>query len=354
MDEQDGVDLLLYMAQHAFNRKPGQELNELDLQDWMTEYQENYLKAATVLGLINCIEPVYKKYDVAWIAGSDRSGVIARLIDYFRMIAQKDITVRGETFILSGARELWVDLDGVMPEVRDKLFAAFLSKENLDNLDISLSATKDQTRIEEGKAYIASLALRSGITLDVTKPFIQYEKPEDCPVGRVVGRLYPNYARDEKRKLTESLMSQDQLAIMNQSSISIIDAPAAENGDRPNTEIVARHAAKKFIARIEKGDFGDKKHFFILLQSNQPYIERQTLVTQREVNRVLQVYGLDAKGYEITVEGVGFVCKEDIATVHSALGALMTEKWKTAMEGIIPKRDIKDLLFQTRLLFQSL
>jgi len=56
--------------------------------------------------------------------------------------------------------------------------------------------------------------------------------------------------------------------------------------------------------------------------------------------------------YKIKVEGVGFKCKQDVATVHSELGALVAEKWKTAVE-IYPenlqlKRSIESLQFQTR------
>jgi len=38
-----------------------------------------------------------------------------------------------------------------------------------------------------------------------------------------------------------------------------------------------------------------------------------------------------------------------VSVVHSELAALITEKWKAAVADMEkPKRDIKDLLFQTR------
>ena len=42
LDEQDAMDFLLYTAQNAFGRKPGQERNELSYQDWMNKYKQDY------------------------------------------------------------------------------------------------------------------------------------------------------------------------------------------------------------------------------------------------------------------------------------------------------------------------
>jgi hypothetical protein len=67
----------------------------------------------------------------------------------------------------------------------------------------------------------------------------------------------------------------------------------------------------------------------------------------------LKEYNLSSKGYIVKAEGVGFKCKQDVATIHSEFGALIAEKWKNAVEsqkelGILPKRAIESLQFQTR------
>jgi DNA-binding transcriptional regulator YhcF (GntR family) len=67
----------------------------------------------------------------------------------------------------------------------------------------------------------------------------------------------------------------------------------------------------------------------------------------------LKEYNLSNKGYIVKVEGVGFKCKQDVAVIHSEFGALIAEKWKNAVEsqkelGILPKRAIESLQFQTR------
>lgn len=167
--------------------------------------------------------------------------------------------------------------------------------------------------------------------------------------------MYPNYAEGESRKLTETLMSQDSLTtyLLNDSkTITIVDT-LAEQYQRPNTTSTARDAAKKLVERIIAGQYGDKKEFVILFETNNPYIERQTIATQREVNKALKDYKLSNKGYIIKVEGIGFKCKQDVATIHSEFAALVAEKWKDAVEyqreeGVSPKRSIENLQFQTR------
>jgi len=355
LDEQDTMDLLFYLAQNAFGRKSGQERNELSSQDWMKKEEQIYFTNAKVLRLIDREVPEREFYDSAWIAGASRIGVMARIVDYHNVISKYNIKVSGETAILAGSRELWANIDGIIPNVRDRLIEAYKAKTDLDTLDISLPVGEDQARIAEGREYIQGLATRYNIRLNESSPFIQYITKEECPPGHFPGRVYPNYAEGENRKLTETLMSEDLLTtylLHNGRSISIVDT-LAEQHQRPNTASTARDAVKKLVERIMSGEYGDKKEFVILFETNNPYIERQTIATQREANKILKDYKLSDKGYVIKVEGIGFKCKQDVATIHSEFGALIAEKWKNAVEhqkesGILSKRAIESLQFQTR------
>ncbi|BFD46873.1 MAG: hypothetical protein DMENIID0002_15190 [Rickettsia endosymbiont of Sergentomyia squamirostris] len=355
LDEQDIMDFLFYTSQNAFGRKLGQERNELSSQDWMKKYEKEYLAGAKVLRLIDRETPEHQDYDSAWIAGASRIGVMARIIDYHNILSKCNIKVSGETEILTGERRLWANIDGITPIVRDKLLEAYKTKTDLDTLDISLPIGEDIARVTEGKEYIKGLAARYNIRLNESSPFIQYETKEECPLGYFPNRVYPNYAEGESRKLTETLMCQDLLTtylLNDNKTITIVDT-LAEQYQRPNTNSTARDAARKLVGRIIDGQYGDKKEFIILFETNNPYIERQTIATQREVNKVLKDYKLSNEGYSIKVEGVGFKCKQDVATIHSEFAALVAEKWKDAVEyqreeGISPKRSIEDLQFQTR------
>lgn len=108
------------------------------------------------------------------------------------------------------------------------------------------------------------------------------------------------------------------------------------------------------MKHILAGEYGDKTTYNILFCTNNPWIERQTLTTQRQVNQLLEIYDLSTRNYQINIEGVGFSSKQSLPTVHSEFGALITEKYKEAIVDIEktlgkrPKRDINCLLFQTR------
>ena len=355
LDAQDVMDFLCYTSQSAFGRKPGQERNELSPEGWMKTYEKEYLAGAKVLRLIDRETPAHQNYDGAWIAGASRIGVMARIIDYHNILSKYNIKLSGPTEILAGARELWADIDGITPTVRDRLSEAYKAKTDLDTLDIFMPLGEDSARIAEGSAYIKDLAVRYNIKLNESSPFIQYKTEEECPPGYFPGRVYPNYAKGENLKLTETLMSQDLLTIYpfnDSKTIAVVNTLAAQY-QRPNTISTARDAAKKLVERIMNGAYGNKKEFVILFETNNPYIERQTIATQREVNKVLKDYTLRNNGYIIKVEGIGFKCNQDIAAIHSEFAALVAEKWKDAVEcqreeGISPKRSIEALQFQTR------
>ncbi len=190
---------------------------------------------------------------------------------------------------------------------------------------------------------------KSLTSLDADKPFVQCVQGE-CPAGRFPGRTYANYATKNGVKLTESKMAEDLKSIVFAENdekigkISIIDT-AAEGHLRPTTATTARDTAEEFVVNIQSGRYGDQKHFEILFESNNPYIKRQALAAQREVNDVLIKHGLDKQGYTIKIEGIGFSFKQDVATIHSEFGALIAEEWKNATNN---KRNIQDLLYQTR------
>jgi hypothetical protein len=357
IDIQDALDLILYIAQHAFNRQIGQERYELVSYEWMNTYADVYLQEARILRLIDREHPSLEKYDSAWIAGAARITLSQRIIDYISYIGYKNIKINGETLVLAGKREIWANIDGISPETKDKLVQASQNNIDIDSLSFSSSTNDESSRINEGKEYILHLAQLYNITLNPIQSFIQYDSKEEYPPDRSPNRIYANYATHETLKLTETLMAQDLLQTYSNTTaainISIIDTLAEEH-TRPDTASTARDAADRFVRRIIDGVYGKRKDFTILFWTNNPYIERQTLSTQREVDQVLKMNGLTEKGVRIKIEGVGFSSKQSLTTVHSELGALMTEKWKIALAqieqstGNKPKRNINDLLFQTR------
>ncbi len=348
----DVEDWLLYVAQNAFNRKVGQERNELTSEDWMTKYASQYIEAARQLGLIDEIPPQHQEYAESWIAGASRIGLLARIIYYNKIIEQ--IKINGSVLVLAGARPLWANIDGINPETYAKLLKIWQDKGDINKLDASLSVREDLARTEEGKAYLASLAKSYNIALDITQPFIKYTTKEECPKGLLPGRVYPNYASTDQITLTESLMSVDLLNnFLNKDQRSyaeVINTEIGKNNERPNTATTAYDAAVILANKILNEELGEQKDYVILFVSNNPYIQRQTIATQREVDKVLQKYGLDKKGYHIKIEGVGFSSKQDVPTIHSEMACLIAELWKNQnlRSPNEAGHSINQLLFQTR------
>jgi hypothetical protein len=343
------IDFLLYVAQNAFNRNVGQERNELLTQNWMKVYETEYLQEAKMLGLVDRKFPNLFEYDEAWIAGASRVGVLMRLLDY-NYILSLGIKVKGDEVIHAGQRELWANIDGLNPKT--KKIVEEKSIINIDEQDFSVPAGRDEDTINEGKEYMLELAKKTGIRLNEQNPFIEYQKGDHAiPSGRFPERVYANYADGEQKKLTESMMAADLLKAYVKHDISIIDTSSREGGVRPDTTGGALDSAKLFVEKIKSGQFGDKKHFTILYESNNPYIERQALAAQRVVNKVLQELKLDEEGYKIEIEGTGFAFKQDVVTIHSEFAALMAEKWKFShleMSEAEANEYLKPLLFQTR------
>lgn len=333
---------ILYVAQNAFNRQVGQERNELTSSNWMELYKEEYMKYAKTLGMVDAIVPTQQEYPQAWIAGASRVGLLARILNHNTLM--EEIKINGGVLVLAGERPLWANLDGINPETYKKLLTAWQNKQDINQLDISVLVGEDAARVEEGKEYLARLAQLSNIKLNPEQPFIVY-KEGGAPKGLFPGRVYPNYAEDENKSLTESLMSSDLLKTFLMGKVVVIDTKAGENNQRPDTASTAYDAAEHLVTSILKGDFGVQKKFTILFESNNPYIKRQAIATQREVDKVVKKHGLDKQGYSIKVEGVGFGAKQDVATIHSEFGALVAELFKDNSNN---SHDINNLLFQTR------
>ncbi|MDX1916943.1 MAG: hypothetical protein SFT68_03070 [Rickettsiaceae bacterium] len=348
--ESEMMDFLLYIAQNAFEREQGQERNELSKKSWIQKYSEEFKTNSTILGLIDAQNPTLTKYEGAWIMGASRPGLLARLIDYDYNINKYHININGNIMILAGQRELWANIDGIDPNLLAILNKSFNEKMGLNHIDTqSLNAIES---VQEGREYMLQLAKNNNIKYNLSQPFVEYKTQAECPSGYFPNRVYMNYDKSETQKLTETLMSLDlqKTYLPNATKLLIIDT-SLDKDKRPTTSTTSKDAAEKFIEDIISGKYGEQKEFAILVQTNNPYIERQALSAQRAVNQVIKDKGLDPNIYKIKVYGTGFETKQDLSVVHSEFAALMAEKWKIAVEendSTNTHRSIEGLSFQTR------
>ena len=351
IDLQDVLDLLLYIAQHAFSRDIGQERYEITLPNWMQTHKDDYFKEVQLLRLIDRHYPLLTSYDGAWIAGAARISLLHRIINFNYYVNSTNIKINGEIVVLTGERELWANIDGISPAINKILLEISKNNHDIDTVVFPSSTNNEFERIDEGKAYMMHLAEFYNIKLNLLEPFIEYKNKDECPPIRYPNRVYANYDSNETTKLTETLMSNNLLRTYfnnRNNHIHVVNA-LSENETRLNTASTARDASERLIKSIMSEEYGDKKNFIILFCSSNPYIERKTLIVQEQVDQTLRDYNLIEKGFTIRIEGVGCSSKSSLVIVHSELAALITEKWKAIVADMEkPKRDIKDLLFQTR------
>lgn len=357
LSKSDALDYLLYIGQSAFARNQNQERNELNKENWMDIHKDEYFGAAKTLGLVDQRLPQHDSYIESWIAGASRVGVLARLIDINYLLDKKLLKTTGKTLILAGQRPLWAEIDGISPALLKQMESAISKNISVEGMgDVSKFIEEKSKLVQEGREYMQELATKSRIQLDSINPFIVYEKEDvNMPKGLFVGRTYPNYLDINDGYLSETLMSYDLLTkyLSDKISIGVIDTKTGSNGSRPDTATTANDAARSLIESIvasHKSDNNTKLEYHVSFHSNQPYIERQTLTAQREVDKELKKRKLS--DVKVTLDGVGFSAKEqDVAKIHSELGALFLERYKNIAESdaeIIFSRNLGDLTYRTR------
>jgi len=118
LDPEDARDLLLYISQHAFRRPEGTERYELTKESWMKDNFDSYMEAAKDIGLINRVRPTKEAYDYALIAGASRPILWARMLDFKFVSTIYHLQIKHPPMVLTGNRELWAEIDGVVPIVK--------------------------------------------------------------------------------------------------------------------------------------------------------------------------------------------------------------------------------------------
>jgi hypothetical protein len=324
----DFAQLLLYITQTAFDRTFGQERLELHKKPWMDEYKTDYFKYASKLGLTKEILPNFEiRYDASLVLGASRPGLYARLTEmnfYLKQGLKTDMI-----FVLAGERELWAEIDGFSPLVLEKFQEAISLGISVDQIIFEDSLNIASDKIEEGKGYIRSLADRLNIIYDTQKPF-------EIRNNRFYLRVL------DGAKPTEATMAQDLMKEFPLIALKVLDTKAYQNGERPDTVSTARHFAEQFVQSIIN-EQRPKSVYNILAVSNNPYATRQAIAVQRECDNALKIAQLN--NIKITVHGVGFKAQEEnIAVIHSELGALFSELFKNAY----PEVNTEKLMFRTR------
>ena len=336
-------DYLLYIGQHAFGRTNGVARCEMRSQEWMSANEDAYMVAASEIGLVHKTSPSRESYDVVWIAGASRVAMLKRIMHYKNLTNEGLISTHAA--VLAGARQAWVNIDGISPNVLEALEKALEEGVDLDHLNLSMPSGSDEAKLKEGKRYFISLAKKFDIKLDNTTPFIEYTTKDDCPHGFFLKRLYPNYAPEEDERITETTIARDLVnTYFGELGLEVIDTPAKPDGNPPDTASTTFNAANLFLSKVGQ-DVDNAAEFHVLLIAENPYTTRQKLTAQKRVDIAVQAFNKShSSNIKIVVDGAGFGTNQGVVTIHSELGALLSELWGAIHPGEVASH----LLYSTR------
>lgn len=284
LNEIDLKNIIVFLARKAFGRVAGQERNELQNHLWSEVYGHNYIENAEKLGLIFEERPPQKKYDETWVQGSAYQNMKSRLL-YAKKLQDEGYDL-GFIRLLSGERELWLEIDHI------------------------------------GKEHLFSLAQKNNISV------IGFE--ERLVNGKL--RTYAKYGAGEGRKVTEGLAAREIYREVFDVEINddlVIDAKIHDNSSRvTTTSVTADLVSEKFAPKILAGKFPEHE-IKILIVTNQPHVERQTLTNQRAALNELKKFNIKKK---ISFDGCGRQAIASIAEIHSEFGALVSEKYMQQLQ----------------------
>lgn len=117
LDEQDWMDLIVFLSQTAFNRKPGQERHQMPPAEQLAEYGEGkpFIDIARQLGMIDAKEPSESEYQGIAVMGASYFAADLR-VQYLRDLLKDnpDKFKEGDyhLYACTGTRELSPGLDG--------------------------------------------------------------------------------------------------------------------------------------------------------------------------------------------------------------------------------------------------
>ena len=305
LDKQAIENLIVYLSQNAFGREKGAERNEIQKQNWMDIHKDRYLKNAAKLGMIDEILPKDKNYTETWIMGAARNRLEIR-IKYLKNLIDKEIINSGEIRLLTGERELWIEIDKI----------------NEDK--------------QEAKQYILNLAKQNNIKTNKSEPFTIRNIADSS-------RTYLNYADNENRKVTETMMAKDIFnSVFGYEIYNIIDSKTDFGKSRPDTGTNAGDASEIIKERIKKEEIKNPK---ILIISNQPYCERQAINNKRIADSICNSsIFFDFTGEEIGKENA----EKMLQVIHSETACLLYEYFATQMENELRKVPVENLMYSTR------
>jgi hypothetical protein len=340
MSAADAADFILYSLQSANIDEYDIENEYYDPYKWLDKQRVNYGDAAIDIGIIKTKYPAKKEYDTGIILASTRPETIARVVDLAQLLRSGIRIDSGVNFYASD-RPISAEEDGILPLSLKAFNQLYSSGGQVEDVSSVNSKLDKSSRVGEGVKYLTDLSDKTGILLNMFKNIISYTDPEKLPAGHKLALHYPNYGIGEQRLLTEYLMAKDVLKTYGS---RMIDTFRVTNSITFEKEHVLREFAARFILEIKGGKYGKKKNFDILLQSNNPFAERDKLILINAFTELLENQGI--KDIAVNIDVSAFTNRDNIYNVHIEFLKLFEFKYRASK--IVSERSIESLLYRTR------
>lgn len=326
-------DWIVYLAQSGCKMKSDQVYTEIERSSWMAKYIKEFRAAAEELGIFDKRVPNKNYYDFAIIKATSRPKTLARLLDYVELLKSGIFVKHGLVFLTSN-RPIWAEFDGIQPDMLNYINYSIKENKPITMPENLLSDHDEDKILKEGIEYISHLSNEFNIRLNGFGEIVTFhEYTPDIPSGYKLNRHYPNYSRKEKRRLSEHLMAKDLLETYTPGLArkSSRYNGAVSDGQSLNFTHAIQLYAKKFFKDVKSGKYPAQKYFTILIQSNNPSIDRKRVVAIDAFEKEKKLHNLDDISFDIEV--VGFMNRDDIAYVSSEFAKLVYQKYKVTNSG---------------------
>lgn len=327
LNDQDFLRFIVYTSQSTFDRKVGQERDQLPVtkyNQWSKDRIKLFVELSHQLGSVsNHFQPKYQDYDVCAILGTSMASMYSRIM-HFKFLSLLNNHKFREVFMLVGDRELCLNLDQISKKFEDEVAGIYTANTHLKNNIITTnttSATNDEQTIDYSKEIIVAIAEQNNIALG-TPQFVTNSH----------GRTIPNYINKAQiGTITETLAAKYYLKQLNiDNQVQIVTTPM-QNGTRPTTVTTVETFAHEFINNIKHNKYGKQTKFRFLIVSNDPYTNRQLVSFKRVMQYMLKDAGIDQK-YNIEYEAVASPSSLKVSRVSSANAAYILELYQMAID----------------------
>lgn len=343
LDQQDFMDVVLFLQQTAFRRLPGQERHEIQLPENLAQHADTFIGNARQLGVVDETQPSKQHYSAIAIMGASYRAVEPR-IEYFQKLIREQAIQYDKLFVSSGYRDLQPGLDGAAN-------LAKLVEHHAGSQDTSVYFA-NKTEENSGDKQIKRLRYREKPMWDEAhKQFIMKGKFYDANNQEVpADHVY-----------LEGLQEHDMIDYLMQHEYGFApDDYITVKGKKahPNYRATTQTSTQELAGYIDDLASNSNTHQSLLIITEQPHTQRMALQTQQQMDQRCQTA-------KVNVEGCGNPISNDVlenpakhrnslGKINSALASQMKVRCEIArdtmqnQEGIPIKRGMEIMSYNQR------